>query len=73
MPEAQTLSQLDALQHWMQKAICEGTVSAVEVNQTLTANSKLSAQDRLNIYVRDFWGRTLDSLAEDFPELVSEE
>ena len=71
MPEAQTLTQLDQLQQWMQKAICEGTASAEEVNQTLTANSRLSAQERLNIYVRDFWGRTLDSLAEDFPELVS--
>lgn len=40
-----------------------------EASRFLTASNTLSARERLEIYVNDYWPRCLESLAEDFPLL----
>ncbi len=40
-----------------------------QADQFLTASTTMSARERLDVYVTDYWPRCLDSLADDFPHL----
>lgn len=63
---------LTELQTWMANAIqTPATESHIpeDTNQRLTASSTLSSEERLNIYLNDYWPRCLGSLKEDFPKL----
>jgi len=64
---------LTELQTWMANAIqTPHTESGIpqDANQRLTASSTLSAEERLNIYLNDYWPRCIGSLKEDFPKLL---
>jgi uncharacterized protein len=71
-PEAPAL--LTDLQQWMSKAIQSPKMDPTiqkDAQERLTASSTLSAEERLNIYLKDYWPRCLDSLRDDFPELLA--
>ncbi len=62
------------LQEWFSAAVCANTpleeVSLRQQSNTfLTASDTLDQNERLTIYMSDFWPRCLGSLAEDFPLL----
>jgi uncharacterized protein (UPF0276 family) len=64
---------LKDLQRWMSAAI-QNPVWNNDIHQEaanrLTASSTLSSEERLNIYLNDYWPRCLGSLRDDFPKLL---
>lgn len=69
-----TKRDLVRLQAWMTEAITTpaGTHPARlarEAARYLTPSETMTARERLEIYINDFWPRCLESLAEDFPGL----
>lgn len=67
------IRDLDRLQRWMGRAIRTPESKlrrrTREANVYLSGNAGQTAAARLNIYVRDYWARCIDSLREDFPGL----
>ena len=67
------LQDLDELESWMCKAICTPMSQldslTPEPLHYLTPNEQLSAKERLDIYVDDYWSRCFNSLKDDFPVL----
>jgi len=68
------LRDLKKLQQWMKESIVTPVLSQsprlqAQTARYLTPNSRMSAKQRFDIYVHDFWPRIIDSLAEDFPKL----
>jgi hypothetical protein len=69
-----TVRDLKKIQKWMKASISTPPTQQSQKlkKQTqfyLTGNSRMSAKERFDIYVNDFWPRILDSLSEDFPKL----
>ncbi len=67
------VQDLDELQQWMCSYLrtpmsAQDTVTPEPVYY-LTPGKELSAKERLDIYVDDYWSRCFNSLAEDFPGL----
>ncbi len=64
---------LVGLQQWFSRAIV--SPEAPDIQQAaslhLKSSNTLTPSERLDIYVKDYWPRCLESLAEDFPGLVS--
>ncbi len=66
---------LETIQEWMGDMVSapsfdkKKTKEKKKANHFLTASNKLSSEERLNIYINDYWPRCIDSLAEDFPGL----
>lgn len=58
---------LTQLQTWFSEAIL--TENTHHADQYITLSKAQSSQERLNIYIHDYWPRCLESLAEDFPGL----
>src|SRR3989338_7807524 len=64
--------QLVKLQRWFTHSLVQPETAndrkvAEECGQFLTGSTSLSPKERLDIYIRDYWPRCLESLAEDFP------
>ena len=62
------------LQEWFSQAVCanspeEEALLREKSTTFLTASATLDQNERLTIYMSDFWPRCLGSLAEDFPRL----
>jgi hypothetical protein len=49
--------------------MADGRHMRIEAAEFITPNSRLSSLERLEIYSRSYWYRTLDSLYDDFPGL----
>jgi hypothetical protein len=49
--------------------MADGRPMRIEAAEFITPNSRLSSLERLEIYSRSYWYRTLDSLYDDFPGL----
>src|SRR5271156_3979582 len=47
----------------------DGRPMKIEAAEFITSNSRLTSLERLEIYSRSYWYRTLDSLYDDFPGL----
>lgn len=67
-----TIGDLKKLQKWMQASITmprhqQTSRLKKQTAVYLTGNSRMSAKERFDIYVSDFWPRMIDSLSEDFP------
>lgn len=67
-------ASLVELQTWFSTAVCASNLNDKQITQTqsplfLTTTSKLDHNERLSIYISDYWPRCLDNLAEDFPLL----
>jgi hypothetical protein len=72
--QIKTLADLKKLQKWMKQSIVtpahrQTSQLKTQTAKYLTSNSRMSAKERFDIYVNDFWPRILDSLTEDFPKL----
>ena len=64
-------TMLTELQTWMAAAIqSPDPRMPADSASRLTASSTLSSEERLGIYLNDYWPRCLDSLKEDFPLLL---
>lgn len=62
------------LQTWFSTAVCaidpkDKKITQKQSSQFLTASSKQNHNERLSVYMSDYWPRCLDNLAEDFPLL----
>jgi hypothetical protein len=70
-PEPRPPEALRNIQSWMSEAVSslpeESHSNTVEA--FIVPSRHLSASERLDIYVGDFWPRCVDSLAEDYPKL----
>ncbi len=67
-------TSLVELQSWMSQAVTTAPSKTKpsllkKTSQFITASENLSAKERLEIYVDDYWPRCLESLAEDLPLL----
>ncbi|MGE4170794.1 MAG: putative DNA-binding domain-containing protein [Candidatus Margulisiibacteriota bacterium] len=74
-PEPKPPAELKDIQEWMADVVSFDQPLTVAMRtaakKRITATSKQSAEDRIEIYTNDFWPRCYESLAEDFPSLVA--
>jgi hypothetical protein len=65
--------ELTELQNWFSEAVVAQNKSSAsfEPDRFINKSARLKADERLDIYMGDYWPRVLESLAEDFPILYS--